>query len=114
MQSTLLAGLTGLTSGEAALTDVGDTIGATDVGLPALIGNIINVLLGALGIVFVGLVIYAGILYFTDAGGEKSAKKAKEILKTAVIGLVIIIAAYAISNYVMGALVAATTATTTP
>ncbi len=101
----------GLNNGSAALTTVGTTtMGATPMDLPVLIGNIINVLLGALGIVFVGLIIYAGILYFTDAGGEKGAKKAKEILKTAIVGLVIIIAAYAISNYVMGALTGAVTA----
>ncbi|MFH1088896.1 MAG: hypothetical protein V1716_00525 [Candidatus Uhrbacteria bacterium] len=109
MQSTLLAVNPGLAAGEATLDTIGTTTQLDTMPLPDLIGSIINVLLGALGIVFVGLVIYAGILYFTDAGGEKSAKKAKEILKTAIIGLVIIIAAYAISNYVMGALVAATT-----
>jgi hypothetical protein len=100
----------GLSAGSASLTTVGTTtMGATPIELPVLIGNIINVLLGALGIIFVGLIIYAGVLYFTDAGGEKGAKKAKEILKTAIVGMVIIIAAYAISNYVMGALVGATT-----
>ena len=75
--------------------------------LPTLIGQLINVLLGVLGIVFVILVVYAGFLYLTSQGEEGNVKKAKKLLTQAVIGLIIIIAAYAISSYVISALVTA-------
>jgi hypothetical protein len=59
-----------------------------------------------LGIVFLVLVVYAGFLYLTDQGAGEKAKKAMKLLTTAVIGIIIIVAAYAISNYVIGAMVA--------
>ena len=80
--------------------------GATGTSLTTVIGNGINVLLGLLGIVFLVLVVYAGFLYLTDQGAGEKAKKAMKLLTTAVIGIVIIVAAYAISNYVIGAMVA--------
>lgn len=104
----LLPAAAGATLAEATtqLTTVGQAVG-TDVtsnDLPNLIGEIINVLLSILGIVFVVLIVYAGFLYLTDAGGGDKVKKAKDILTKSVMGLVIIIAAYAIAGYVISAL----------
>lgn len=100
----------GLSGAQSGLTDVGSTLdsSATGATLPEMIGNIINVLLGVLGIVFVVLVVYSGFLYLTDAGSDEGIKKAKKILRTSVMGLVLIVAAYAIADYVISALVGAT------
>lgn len=76
--------------------------------LTVLIGNVIQALLGVVGLVFLILTVYAGFLYLTDAGGGEKVKKAKSILGTSVIGLVIVIAAYALTDYVITALVSAT------
>ena len=79
--------------------------GLTNAGsLPQIIGNAISVILGLLGIVFVVLVVYAGFLYLTSAGAEDNVKKAKKLLTQAIIGLIIIVSAYAISGYVIAAL----------
>lgn len=66
--------------------------------------RIIQPVLGLLGLLFFVLVVYAGFLWMTSAGEEKKVSKAKEILRTAVIGAVIIMAAYAITNAVFSAL----------
>lgn len=76
--------------------------------LGVLVGNLITGLLGVLGLVFVVLIVYAGIMYMTAAGNEDKVKKAKQLIIQAVIGLVIIVLAYAISNFVIGALLTAT------
>jgi len=116
IKETLLAAYTTVPEGlgdNTSLGQVGTGIGVSSTSasasLPILVGNIINVVLGALGIIFVVLVIYAGILYFTSAGEKDGPEKAVKILKSAVTGMVLIVAAYAISNFVMGALVTATT-----
>lgn len=93
-------GLTG--ASETLDKSVGELSTASD--LPALIGNIINVLLGALGIIFLVLIVYAGYLYLIDQGSGEKVKVAKKIFSTSIIGLALIIAAYAIANYVLGAL----------
>ncbi|MCC7357563.1 hypothetical protein IT408_03605 [Candidatus Uhrbacteria bacterium] len=73
--------------------------------LPQLIGQIINIILSLLGMVFLILVLYAGFLWMTAAGDEKGVTKAKEILRQAIIGLIVIVAGFAISNFVLGNLV---------
>ncbi|NCT48431.1 MAG: hypothetical protein GW763_10665 [Paraglaciecola sp.] len=95
-----------LSDAQTDLTSVGTAIGTdtTTIELPELIGNIISVLLSVLGIIFVVLVVYAGFLYLTAAGDDAKVKKAKTMLTQAVIGLVIIVAAYAIAAFVIDAL----------
>ncbi|MFA4845830.1 MAG: pilin [Patescibacteria group bacterium] len=100
------AAMAQLSEATTELETVGSSIGTagTSATLPELIGNAINVLLSVLGIIFVVLVVYAGFLYLTAAGEDEKVKKAKKLLTQSVIGLVIIIAAYAISSYVIDAL----------
>ena len=76
--------------------------------LPELIGSIIRVILGIIGIFFVIQVIYSGYLYMTDKGDAKNVDTAKKRLGTAVIGIIIIVAAYAISDFVITQIINAT------
>ena len=76
---------------------------ATSTTLPVLIGNIIRTFIGLLGIVFLLLMIYAGYQWLTAQGDSDKVSHAKDLLKNAVIGLIIITAAYAIASFVIGA-----------
>jgi hypothetical protein len=91
-----------------ASTSVGTSANAavlsTATSLPQMIGKGVGVLLGVLGIAFVVMVVYAGFLYLTANGEETNVKKAKKMLSQAVIGLVLIVSAYAITNVVVDAL----------
>ena len=85
---------------------VGNQAGiASSTPLPVLIGNIVNVVLGFLGIVFLVLLLYAGFLWMTAQGEEKPVTKAKDIIKQSIIGLIVIVAAFAISNFVLTSLI---------
>lgn len=98
----------GIGGAQTQLAEVGEKVDATgDQSLPQLIGSLINAFLGVLGIIFVVLVVYAGYLYLTAAGDDGKVKTAKTLLGQAVIGLVIIIGAYAISSFVIDQLVGA-------
>lgn len=84
-----------------------DTVSGTD---PAyLIGSLIKVVIGLLGIIFLVLTIYAGMTWMTAAGDSKKVDKAKGILTTSVIGLVIVLASYAITGFIIDNLAASTT-----
>jgi len=61
----------------------------------------INYVLSFLGVIFLVLAIYAGILWMTSQGNEKTVEKSKDILINSVIGLVIVALAYAISYFVV-------------
>lgn len=76
--------------------------------LPTIIGSLINVVLGFLGIVLLFYVLRAGFLWMTAGGDEKQVTTAKNMIRDAVIGLVVIIAGFAISNFVLQQLVQVT------
>lgn len=73
---------------------------------------IINVLLGLLGIVAVVIVIAGGFLWMTAAGNEEKVDKAKKLLGAGIIGLIIILCAYAIARFVLDQIAEKTTSTT--
>ncbi len=100
-----------ITKAQTSLDEVGTGLGSSSpTPLPELIGRIINVLLSMLGIVFVCFVVYAGFLYLTAAGNPDAVKKAKALLTQAIVGIVIIVAAYAISRFVIDAVAGAVAA----
>ncbi len=72
----------------------------TDTDLPSTAGKVIGTLLSLIGVIFFGLMIYGGFMWMTARGNEEQAKKALDTIIAAVIGLVIILAAYAITNFV--------------
>lgn len=73
------------------------------------IARIISAALGLLGIIAVVIIIYAGFKWMTSGGNEETVKSAQKTLMAAVIGLVIILSAYAITRFVMTQLFKATT-----
>jgi hypothetical protein len=84
------AGAAGVTSGET--------------NLPKLIGNFIGAALGLLGVILVCIIIYAGFLWMTAQGNDEKVKQAKKMISNAVVGMVLIFAAYAITNFVIASL----------
>lgn len=89
--------------------EIYDDSGDVDSGtISELIANIIKLLLGLLGILFLALFIYAGFLYMTSAGNSDRVDKAKQIMTTSIIGVTIILAAYIITIFVFDILIEAT------
>lgn len=76
--------------------------------LTAIIGQLINVALGFLGIVLLAYLLFAGFLWMTAGGETEKVDKAKSMIRNAIIGLIIIVAAFAISTFVLSSLVNAT------
>jgi len=87
-------------------------IGLSDTDPRDVVANVIQVVLGFLGTIAVVLIIVAGFQWMTAAGSEDKIAKAKKIMTAAVIGLVIVLMAYALSTFVIDAIIGATTATT--
>ncbi|HAO81427.1 MAG: hypothetical protein UV57_C0012G0012 [Parcubacteria group bacterium GW2011_GWD2_43_10] len=80
----------------------------TNVALIATIARIINILLGFLGVIAVVLVLLGGFKWMTAAGNEDKIGEAKKLMGAGVVGLVIILAAYAIAAFVVNQLASAT------
>lgn len=65
------------------------------------INTLIGVVLSFLGVIFLVLMIYGGILWMTARGNEKQVEQAKNIVIDSIIGVAIVSAAYAISYFVL-------------
>ncbi len=83
-------------------------IGGGTTDLNTIVGRIINVVLGFLGIVLLFYFLYGGFKWMTAGGNEEGVEEAKTMIKNAVIGLVIVMASYALSSFVLSNLVAVT------
>lgn len=68
-----------------------------DDHLTPIFKTVIDIALTFLGVVFMILMVYGGVLWMTDQGNEEQVKKAKDLIISALIGLVIVLAAYAIT-----------------
>lgn len=90
-------------TGEGGLKEIGATAygGETprnDIRL--VVANIIKVFLGFLGIIFLVLIILAGYKWMISGGNEENVKQAKNQIVMAVIGLLIVLAAFSITSFV--------------
>jgi len=79
----------------------------TTVG--GVVAMVIKTFLALLGVIFVLLLVIAGFNWMTAAGDEEKINKAKDTIKAAVIGLIIIAAAYSITYFVFANLPGAAT-----
>lgn len=68
--------------------------------LPTMIGNVIGAVLSLVAVIFFALMLYGGFKWMVARGNEEEAKKALETIFAAIIGLLIILAAYAITKFV--------------
>lgn len=86
-----------------ALDTVGQNTGMGN-NLILIIGNIIRVIISLLGVVLLGLIIYSGWLWMTAGGEEDKIKKAKDTMIRAIIGMIIVLASFAITTFIMNTL----------
>lgn len=75
-----------------------------DATVGEIIATAIKAFLGLLAVIFIILIITAGFKWMTAQGNEEKVKEAKDTIKRAVIGIIIIMAAYAITDFVFEAL----------
>ncbi len=80
-----------------------------DITLSQNIGTLIKGALTLVGTVFLALTVYAGFLWMTARGEDDQVEKAMHIVKRSIFGLIIVVAAYSITAFVMGNVLDAST-----
>ena len=73
-------------------------VGTVSIGY--LVGSIIKVVLSLLSIIFLILLLIAGLRWMMANGNDEVVKKASAAIKSAIIGLIIVLGAYAITYFV--------------
>ncbi len=89
---------------------IGKAFGSSDQpqDIRAVAAGYISVFLSFLGVIFVGLLLYAGFMWMTAAGDAAKVDKAKSLITASIIGIIIILSAFAISQFVLRAIYGAT------
>jgi len=84
------------------LTDTAENAGysiSEESDLTSQAAGVISIILTLLGTIFLAMIIYSGIKWMTAGGNEQSIDKAKGTIKQAIIGLIIVVGAYALSYF---------------
>ena len=98
-----------LTPGEILPNTIAPELGQQEQDLRVTIARIIRTAMSLLGIVAVLIVLYGGFRMMTAAGSDEQVGEAKKIIFAGIVGLIIILTAYAIASFVINSLVTATT-----
>lgn len=85
-----------------SIENIGGSIGLGTADLKGTVINIINWVLGILALLAVIFVIYGGFTWLTAGGNEEKIERAKKIIGAAVVGLIVVLLAWAIVIFVAG------------
>lgn len=80
---------------------IGTTFGLGTADLESTVVNIVQWVLGFLGLVAVIMILIGGFQWMTAGGNEEKVASAKKIISAAVIGLIIVLLAWAIVIFVV-------------
>ena len=83
--------------------------GLKSADLMTTIQSVIQTALGFLGIIAVIIILLGGFKWMTSGGADTKVKEARNLIFAGIIGLIIVLSAYAIATFVIGQIVAVQT-----
>ena len=94
---------------DVGANEVADSIALGNADPRTTVAKLINVAMLFLGIIAVAIVLAGGFKWMTAGGNEDKVGEAKKLMGAGVIGLVIVLSAWAIAQFILTKLVDATT-----
>lgn len=82
----------------------GSFAGFNSQDIKVTIGNIVAIVLSFLGILTILIILLGGFKWMTSGGNEEKISEAKKLISAGIVGLVIVLAAYAIAGFVVNSL----------
>lgn len=89
----------------AAITLPNAPSGAVTTSLTTVISNVLNTAMGVVGLIAIVVIVYGGIKLTMSGGEEEQSKAGKNYITYGIIGLVVVILAYSIVKFIVGAVV---------
>jgi len=94
-----------LNDATTALNTVSNKTGITESQITNVGGNVVTMIFMVSGLIFFVLMVYAGVRWMTARDKAETVDKAKNTMIAAVIGLVILLAAYAVTTFLQTRLI---------
>ena len=92
-------------AGANARAGVSNVNPGANTDLMSMIQTILNVVFGIIGIIAVIMIIVGGVHYTTSQGDSAKLQKAKNTIMYGIIGLVVVLLAFAIVSFVLNGLI---------
>ena len=95
------------TAGDWGINDLAETDDPINIGTRSIentVAGVVNIVLGFLGILATLIILWGGFKWMTSQGNSDSIDDAKKMIGAGVVGLVIILTAYAVSRFVLQSL----------
>lgn len=86
---------------DAAASTAGYDTSNANTKINTILASVIKTVLSLLGVMFLGLMIYGGFLWMTAKGNESQVEKSRNLITAAMIGLGIVVGAYAITFFIL-------------
>lgn len=89
-------------------TSIGAVAGLGSADLRTTIAQIIRVILAFLGVVAVIIIIWGGFKWMVSGGADEKVRDARKFIVMGIVGLAIVLSAYAIASFVISSLASVT------
>lgn len=90
----------GVKNADSMLKPITEKSGITESNLGNVVGTAISTVLSLVGIIFFVLMVYAGMRWMTARGDDTKTEESRKIITASIIGLFIVVSAYAITKFV--------------
>lgn len=88
-----------LIDSQTGINEIGQVYGGNSpTDIRAIVAQIIYVVLGFLGVIFISLTVFAGFKYMTSGGSEEKIQESMSMLRNAVIGVIIVLLSWMITR----------------
>ncbi|MBI2990014.1 MAG: hypothetical protein HYY51_02370 [Candidatus Magasanikbacteria bacterium] len=107
MSSVLVSSVSAIDLGNNIVKDAGKKAGygeTTDTTFAEMVGTVIKAVLSLVGIMFTFLLAYAGDMWMAARGEQDQIDKAKKIITGSIMGLIVTLGAYTLSNFAVNAI----------
>jgi cytochrome bd-type quinol oxidase subunit 2 len=84
---------------------VAQKTGVSQESIPTIAGSVINIIFSLVGLIFLVLIVYSGIIWMTSRGDSDQVESARNTLVTSTIGFFIIMSAYGIVQFITSGLI---------
>jgi hypothetical protein len=89
-----------LIAAAVVIPDFGQEIGLGTADLKTVVVRVLQLVLGLAPLAAVAMIIVGGFMWMTSVGDEEKLMRAKRVISSAVIGLIIVIIAWAVVSFV--------------
>jgi uncharacterized membrane protein len=90
------------------VNEIGSGLGLGSQDIRLIAASILNILFSLVGILSIIFIIYGGFVWMTSGNNEEEIKRGQKVLRTGIIGAIIVLSSYSLARFILSAALNAT------